>query len=155
MCIRDSAKALDLTVLDSDGKPNVVTMGSYGIGVSRAVAAIAEQSHDQLGLRWPREISPADIHIVATGKEDLPFDTAFELAQKLEAAGLRVMLDDRRDASPGVKFKDAELIGIPTIVIVGKGLANGVIEVRDRWVGTSSEISLEGAETQLLKMVGK
>jgi prolyl-tRNA synthetase len=65
------------------------------------------------------------------------------------------MLDDRRDASPGVKFKDAELIGIPTIVIVGKGLANGVIEVRDRWAGTSSEISLEGAETQLLKMVGK
>jgi prolyl-tRNA synthetase len=152
---RKYAKALDLTVLDSDGKPNVVTMGSYGIGVSRAVAAIAEQSHDQLGLRWPREISPADIHIVATGKEDLPFDTAFELAQKLEAAGVRVMLDDRRDASPGVKFKDAELIGIPTIVIVGKGLANGVIEVRDRWAGTSSEISLEDAETQLLKIVGK
>ncbi len=152
---RKYAKALDLTVLDSDGKPNVVTMGSYGIGVSRAVAAIAEQSHDQLGLRWPREIAPADIHIVATGKEDLPFDTAFDLAQKLEAAGARVMLDDRRDASPGVKFKDAELIGIPTIVIVGKGLANGVIEVRDRWAGTSSEISLEDAETQLLKMVGK
>ncbi len=152
---RKYAKALELTVLDADGKPNVVTMGSYGIGVSRAVAAIAEQSHDQLGLRWPREISPADIHIVATGKEDFPFDTAFELAQKLEVAGVRVMLDDRRDASPGVKFKDAELIGIPTIVIVGKGLANGVIEVRDRWAGTSSEIPVEGAETQLLKMVGK
>jgi prolyl-tRNA synthetase len=151
---RKYAKALDLTVLDSDGKPNVVTMGSYGIGVSRAVAAIAEQSHDQLGLRWPREIAPADIHIVATGKEDLPFDTALELAQKLEAAGARVMLDDRRDASPGVKFKDAELIGIPTIVIVGKGLANGVIEVRDRWAGTSSEIPIDGAVeflSQLLK----
>jgi prolyl-tRNA synthetase len=151
---RKYAKALDLTVLDSDGKPNVVTMGSYGIGVSRAVAAIAEQSHDQLGLRWPREIAPADIHIVATGKEDLPFDTAFDLAGKLEAAGARVMLDDRRDASPGVKFKDAELIGIPTIVIVGKGLANGIIEVRDRWAGTSSEIPIDGAVeflSQLLK----
>lgn len=152
---RKYANALDLTVLDAEGKPNVVTMGSYGIGVSRAVAAIAEQSHDQLGLRWPREISPADLHIVATGKEELPFDTAFELANKLEASGVRVMLDDRRDASPGVKFKDAELIGIPTIVIVGKGLANGVIEVRDRWAGTSREIPVENIEAELLKIVGK
>ena len=90
-------------------------MGSYGIGVSRAVAAIAEQTCDEIGLNWPAEIAPAKVHIVATGKEDLPFDTALKLATDLEVAGISVMLDDRRDASAGVKFKDAELIGNPAL----------------------------------------
>ncbi len=139
------AKALDLTVLDKDGKSQVVTMGSYGIGVSRAVAAIAEQTHDEIGLCWPSEIAPAKVHIVATGKEDLPFDTAEDLAKKLEARAISVMLDDRRDASPGVKFKDAELIGNPIIVIVGKGLANGKVEVRVRKSGQKSEVALDSA----------
>lgn len=150
---RKYAKALDLTVLDKDGKSQVVTMGSYGIGVSRAVAAIAEQTHDELGLCWPREVAPADIHIVATGKEDLPFDTAESLAKELESEGMRVMLDDRRDASPGVKFKDAELIGIPFIVIVGKALVAGKIELRNRLTGEKSEVAIDGAAASIIAVV--
>jgi len=150
---RKYAEALDFTVLDKDGKSQVVTMGSYGIGVSRAVAAIAEQTHDEIGLCWPREVAPADIHIVATGKEDLPFDTAQTLAEELEAHGMRVMLDDRRDASPGVKFKDAELIGIPFIVIVGKALAEGKVELRNRKSGEKTEVELTTAVSDILAVV--
>lgn len=150
---RKYAEALDLTVLDKDGKARVVTMGSYGVGVSRAVAAIAEQSHDEIGLIWPREVAPADVHIVATGKDDVPFDTAEKLAQELEAKGLRVMLDDRRDASPGVKFKDAELIGNPFIVIVGKALAEGKVELRNRRSGEKDEVELNGAVDQIYSVV--
>ena len=150
---RKYAQSLDLTVLDKDGKPVVVTMGSYGIGISRAVAAIAEQTHDELGLCWPREVAPADVHIVATGKEDAPFDKALELAQELEDAGVRTLVDDRRDPSAGVKFKDAELIGIPVIVVVGKGLANGVIEVRNRWNNDKNEVPVERAHSEILAVV--
>jgi prolyl-tRNA synthetase len=142
---RKYADALGLTVLDQNGKSQVVTMGSYGIGVSRAVAAIAEQSYDQIGLSWPLEVAPAKVHIVATGKEDLPFDTAAEIGFKLEAAGISVMLDDRRDPSAGVKFKDAELIGIPIIIIVGKSLADGNIELRNRKTGEKSEVAVDQA----------
>jgi len=150
---RKYAQALDLTVLDADGKSQVVTMGSYGIGVSRAVAAVAEQSHDELGLVWPLEIAPAKVHIVATGKDDLPFDTAEKLAISLEENGITVMLDDRREASPGVKFKDAELIGNPIIVIVGKALVDGKVEVRIRKTGEKREIALSDALTEISSLV--
>jgi prolyl-tRNA synthetase len=150
---RKYAQALDLTVLDQNGKSQVVTMGSYGIGVSRAVAAIAEQTHDEIGLCWPREIAPADIHIVATGKDDLIFETAEKLALDLEAQGLRVMFDDRKDPSAGVKFKDAELIGIPFIVIVGKGLADGILELRVRATGEKSEINAATASSEIYSVV--
>ena len=139
---RKYAQSLGLTVLDKEGKPVVVTMGSYGIGVSRAVAAIAEQTYDELGLCWPSEIAPADVHIVATGKEDHPFDVAEQIAKDLEAKGLEVLLDDRREASAGVKFKDAELIGIPQIIIVGKSLADGKVEIRDRKSSSKQEVVL-------------
>jgi len=142
---RKYAKALDLTVLDKDGKSQVVTMGSYGIGVSRAVAAIAEQTHDEIGLNWPVEIAPAKIHIVATGKEDAIFNFAEQLGQDLEAVGISVMLDDRRDPSAGVKFKDAELIGNPYIVVVGKAFADGKVELRIRKTGEKSEIAASEA----------
>jgi prolyl-tRNA synthetase len=151
---RKYAKALDLTVLDSNGKSQVVTMGSYGIGVSRAVAAIAEQTHDEIGLNWPVELAPAKVHIVAAGKDDLLFDTAIELATKLEAQSISTMVDDRRDASPGVKFKDAELIGNPVIVVVGKALAEGNVEIRVRRTGDKKEVPLTSAVsaiTELLK----
>ena len=128
-------------------------MGSYGIGVSRAVAAIAEQTHDEIGLCWPREIAPADIHIVATGKEDSVFRAAQTLAEDLEQKGLRVMFDDRREASAGVKFKDAELIGIPFIVIVGKALAEGKVEFRVRKSGEKSEIELLSAVSEITSKV--
>ena len=152
---RKYAEALDLTVLDKDGKSKVVTMGSYGIGVSRAVAAIAEQTYDEMGLCWPREVAPADIHIVATGKDDEPFNVAEKFAQDLESAGLRVMLDDRRDASPGVKFKDAELIGIPFIMVVGKGLAEGKVEFRDRKSGEKSEFTLDSALSTIITTINQ
>lgn len=142
---RKYAQALNLTVLDQNGKSQVVTMGSYGIGVSRAVAAIAEQSYDEIGLSWPVEVAPAKVHVVATGKEDNIFETAEKIGVELEARGISVMLDDRRGTSPGVKFKDAELIGIPVIVVVGKALENGQVEVRVRKSGEKSEIAVAGA----------
>jgi prolyl-tRNA synthetase len=148
---RKYAQALNLTVLDQNGKSQVVTMGSYGIGVSRAVAAIAEQSYDEIGLSWPVEVAPAKVHLVATGKEDAVFDAAEKLAADLESRGISVMLDDRRGTSPGVKFKDAELIGIPMIVVVGKALEQGNIEVRVRKTGDKSEVSVASAADEIAK----
>ena len=130
-------------MLDQNGKTQVVTMGSYGIGVSRAVAAIAELNCDDQGLVWPREVSPADVHIVATGKATDPqLPAAERLAAECEAAGLRVLLDDRVGVSPGIKFNDADLLGIPTIVVVGRGLADGIVEVKDRRTGDRRDIPL-------------
>ena len=142
---RKYADALNLTVLDQNGKSQVVTMGSYGIGVSRAVAAIAEQSYDEIGLSWPVEVAPAKVHIVATGKEDAIFDAAEKIATELESRGISVMFDDRRGTSPGVKFKDAELIGIPVIVVVGKALEEGNVEIRVRKSGDKSEVAVASA----------
>ena len=150
---RKYAQALALTVLDQNGKSQIVTMGSYGIGVTRAVAAIAEQTYDEIGLNWPAELAPAKVHIVATGKEDLPFDTAEKIASELEAQGISVMLDDRRGTSPGVKFKDAELIGNPVIVVVGKSLEQGNVEVRVRKTGDKSDVALAGAVTSIAELV--
>lgn len=150
---RKYAQALDLRVLDSNGKSQVVTMGSYGIGVSRAVAAIAEQTHDEIGLNWPVELAPAKVHIVAAGKDDLLFDTAIKLATQLEAKSITTMVDDRRDASPGVKFKDAELIGNPIIVVVGKALAQGNVEIRVRKTGDKKEVPLASAVSEITELL--
>ena len=150
---RKYAQALALTVLDQNGKSQVVTMGSYGIGVTRAVAAIAEQTYDEIGLNWPAELAPAKVHIVATGKEDLPFDTAEKIASELEAQGISVMLDDGRGTSPGVKFKDAELIGNPVIVVIGKSLEQGNVEVRVRKTGDKSDVALAGAVASIAELV--
>ena len=147
---RKYAEALDLKVLDENGKQVVVTMGSYGIGVSRAVAAIAEQTYDEIGLVWPREVSPADVHLVATGKDDAVYEYAENLAASLENAGLRILMDDRRQASPGVKFKDSELLGVPTIVVVGKGLVDGVIEIKDRTTGDRIEVPADEAAERII-----
>lgn len=142
---RKYAEALGLRVLDENGELVTVTMGSYGIGVSRAVAAIAEQHHDDKGLIWPREISPADIYLIAAGKGEEIFATAEKLAAEWDAAGLRVILDDRVGVSPGVKFNDSELLGIPTIVVVGKGLERGVVEVKDRATGVREDVEVAEA----------
>ncbi len=150
---RRYAAALGLTVLDQNGKSQVVTMGSYGIGVSRAVASIAETVVDDKGLCWPREISPADVHIVITGKPTDPtFAASEELAASLEAAGLRILLDDRKGVSPGIKFNDAELLGVPTIVVVGKGLANGTIEVKDRKSGDRVDVAVDEIVAHLVEV---
>jgi prolyl-tRNA synthetase len=138
---RKYAEALGLEVLGPDGRNVVVTMGSYGIGVSRAVAAIAESTLDDLGLCWPREVAPADVHIVTIGKNEAVPEFADRLTTTLTSAGVRVLYDDRADLSAGVKLKDAELIGVPTIVIVGQGLADGTVEVRDRRSGATERVS--------------
>ena len=143
---RKYAEALELTVRDENDRPIVPTMGSYGVGVTRCVAAIAEIELDEIGLVWPREISPADVHIVIAGKEGGPQrDAAESLAADLEAAGVSVLLDDRVGVSPGVRFKDAELIGIPTIVIAGRGIAdesNPTFEVKDRRSGERDDVAV-------------
>ncbi len=142
------AEALGLQVQDESGKLVTVTMGSYGIGVSRAVAAIAETNHDEHGLVWPREVAPADVHLVIAGKEGGPQrPVAEQLAADLEAAGLRVLFDDREGVSPGVRFKDAELIGVPTIVVCGRGIdaddpTDSMVEVKDRRSGERVDVPL-------------
>ena len=148
---RKYAQALNLTVLDQNGKSQVVTMGSYGIGVSRAVAAIAEQTHDEIGLSWPVEVAPAKVHIVVAGKDDSLFEAGEKWALDLEGRSISVMLDDRRGTSPGVKFKDAELIGIPIIVVVGKALEQGNVEIRVRKSGEKSEVAIASAVDEIAK----
>ncbi|GAA2616307.1 proline--tRNA ligase [Streptomyces tubercidicus] len=145
---RKYADAFELDVLGQNGKPARVTMGSYGIGVSRAVAALAEQTHDEKGLCWPREIAPADVHVVAAGKAKQT-ELALEVGEQLGAAGLRVLVDDRAGVSPGVKFTDAELLGVPTIVVAGRRAAEGVVEVKDRRTGEREELTVEEAVARL------
>jgi prolyl-tRNA synthetase len=137
---RKYAEALGLAVLDENGKQVVVTMGSYGIGVSRLVAAIAETTHDDKGLSWPRGVAPADAHVVIAGKDPAVVDGAMRVAAALDAAGLDVILDDRT-VSAGVKFADAELLGVPVAVVVGKRFADGLVEVRERATGQRTEVA--------------
>lgn len=146
---RKYAEALDLKVLDENGKLVTVTMGSYGIGVTRIVAVLAEANNDEKGLIWPASVSPADIHVVAAGKDDVIYETAAKLAKELEAKGKSVILDDRLKVSPGVKFSDAELLGIPQIVIVGRGLENGEVDLWDRRSGERRSVQVELAVAEL------
>lgn len=152
---RKYADALGLQVLDQNGKLTTVTMGSYGIGVTRAVAAIVESSHDDKGIVWPRAVAPADVHVVVTGKGEELFTAADELVADLEKRGLDVIYDDRPKVSAGVKFSDAELVGVPTIVVVGRGLADGVVEVKDRATGEAQNVELEKIGDFLTELVGK
>ncbi|MCX2711447.1 proline--tRNA ligase [Mycolicibacterium sp. J2] len=145
---RKYTDAFTADVLGEDGKPVRLTMGSYGIGVSRLVAVIAEQQHDELGLRWPASVSPFDAHVVIANKDAAARAGAGELAGELDRLGLEVLLDDRT-ASPGVKFKDAELLGVPWIVVVGRGWADGVVELRNRFSGETREIAVDGAAAEI------
>ncbi|MER6271178.1 proline--tRNA ligase [Streptomyces sp900105755] len=140
--------ALKLDVLGQNGKPVRVTMGSYGIGVSRAVAALAEQTADDKGLVWSREVAPADVHVVAAGKA-LQTELALDVSEKLRAAGLRVLVDDRAGVSPGVKFTDAELIGVPQILVAGRRSGEGVLELKDRRTGEREELTVDEAIARL------
>ena len=141
---RKYTDAFDVDVLGEDGKPVRLTMGSYGVGVSRLVAVIAEQHHDELGLRWPASVSPFDVHVVIANKDTAARAGAEELAAALDGGGYEVLLDDRT-VSPGVKFKDAELLGVPWIVVVGRGWADGVVELRNRFTGDTREIPVADA----------
>jgi prolyl-tRNA synthetase len=139
---RKYAEALGLKVLDENGKLVTVTMGSYGIGVTRAMAVIAETNNDDRGLIWPRNVSPFDVHVVAATKEEVVYDAAEQLVADLEATGADVLFDDRRKVSPGVKFGDAELLGVPIIVVVGKGAADGMVELWDRRTGVKTPTAI-------------
>jgi len=149
---RKYAEALGLKVLDQNGKLVTVTMGSYGVGISRAVAAVAEGTCDDKGLCWPPELAPFDVHVLAAGKDDLVTTAAADLSVRLDEAGVSVLLDDRT-VSPGVKFADSEIMGMPTIVVVGRGLSDGVIEVRDRRSGEQIEVPVEDALGEILAAV--
>ncbi|WP_350347096.1 proline--tRNA ligase [Agromyces sp. G08B096] len=138
------AETLGLKVLDENGKLVTVTMGSYGIGVTRILAIIAELNNDDKGLIWPAPVAPFDVHVLATGKDQAAFDAAERVVADLEAAGLEVLYDDRPKLSPGVKFADAELIGIPKIVIAGRGVADGVVELWDRRSGERTQVPVDG-----------
>ncbi|MDR0504671.1 MAG: proline--tRNA ligase [Bifidobacteriaceae bacterium] len=147
---RKYAEALSLQVLDPDGKLVTVTMGSYGLGITRTVAALVEANHDASGLVWPMIVAPAPVHLVATGKDETVFTAAEQLASQFEEIGVEVLFDDRRKVSPGVKFGDAELLGMPLIVIVGKQLGEGLVELRDRRTGQRQSVAL----TEVVNVVG-
>ncbi|WP_409182338.1 proline--tRNA ligase [Amycolatopsis sp. VS8301801F10] len=149
---RKYTDAFEVDALGPDSKPVRITMGSYGVGVSRLVAVLAEQNHDEHGLVWPREVSPFDVHVVIAGKDETVREGAEKLAAELDAAGLEIILDDRK-ATPGVKFADAELVGVPTILVVGRGLANGLVEVKDRRTGEREEIAVDSVVDHLAKLV--
>ncbi|AVM00428.1 proline--tRNA ligase [Gordonia iterans] len=149
---RKYADAFGLDVLGENGKPVRVTMGSYGLGVSRMVAVLAEQLHDDKGLVWPREVAPFDVHLVIANKDEAAVAGAHRLAGELDAAGLEILFDDRK-ASPGVKFKDAELLGMPTVVVVGRGWADGTVEIRDRATGEAAAVPIADAVSSVLAAV--
>ncbi|HAM25943.1 MAG TPA: proline--tRNA ligase [Microbacteriaceae bacterium] len=139
---RKYAEALGLKVLDENGKLVTVTMGSYGIGVTRILAVIAEANNDEKGLIWPKNVSPFDIHVIAATKEPEVHAAAEKLVAELEDARFDVLFDDRPKVSPGVKFGDAELIGVPVIVIVGKGVAQGNVELWDRRTNERTPVAI-------------
>ena len=140
---RKYAEVFGLKVLDENGKLVTVTMGSYGIGVTRIMAVIAESNNDEKGLIWPTNVSPYDVHIIAAGKEEVVFATAEALAGSLEESGFDVLYDDRPKVSPGVKFGDAELLGVPLIVIVGRDAAEGRVEVWNRRSNERTSVALD------------
>lgn len=150
---RKYAEALGLSVLDVNGKATTVTMGSYGIGVSRALAAVAENTCDELGLAWPVNLAPYHVHVLATGKDQAVFDTAEQIATELEGAGVEVLYDDRVKVSAGVKFADAELLGMPLALVVGRSLADGVVEIRHRASGEREEVAPDTAVARLVELV--
>jgi prolyl-tRNA synthetase len=146
---RKYAEALGLKVLDENGKLVTVTMGSYGIGVTRILAIIAEENNDENGLIWPAAVAPFDVHVIATGKDPAIFEAAESVVAEIEATGREVLFDDRPKVSPGVKFGDAELIGVPVIVIAGRGIADGVVELWDRRTGERTQVPVAEIASRL------
>ena len=152
---RKYAESLGLKVLDQNGKQVVVTMGSYGFGVTRAVAALVESNHDDKGIIWPRHLAPADIHVVPTGKGEDAAEAAEQIVAQLEAAGVRVLFDDRKKVSPGVRFGDFELLGVPSMLVIGRGLADGLLEIKDRATSDSREIRREEVVAEVLAEIDR
>lgn len=148
------SKALDLTVLNENGKAVPVWMGCYGIGVSRVMSCIAEVYNDDNGLKWPAVVAPAQVHVIATGRDQLAFDTAEKLVADLAEAGVEVIFDDRPKVSPGIKFKDSELLGMPYIAVCGRDtVANGTIEIRHRDGSDTQIVSVDQAAEALISQI--
>ena len=152
---RKYAESLGLKVLDQNGKQVVVTMGSYGFGVTRAVAALVESNHDDKGIIWPRPLAPADIPVVPTGKGEEAAEAAEQIVAQLEEAGVGVLFDDRKKVSPGVRFGDFELLGVPSMLVIGRGLSDGLLEIKDRATGESREIRREDVVAEVLAEIGR
>ena len=152
---RKYTEAFDVKILDENGKRSVPTMGSYGLGVSRLIAVLAEQMHDDKGLRWPTTVAPFDVHVVIANKDAAAGEAAESLAGELDAAGLEVIFDERPKVGPGVKFKDAELLGMPLVVIVGRGFAEGTVELRNRLTGETTNIAYQDAVATIRELAGK
>lgn len=150
---RKYTDAFEVDILDVNGKRSRPTMGSYGIGVSRLVAVLAEQLHDDRGLRWPASVAPFQAHVVIANKDAAAAEAAEKLAEQLDAAGVSVLFDDRPKVSPGVKFKDSELLGMPVVVIVGRGFADHKVELRDRMGGATTEIDYDDAVDSVLALI--
>lgn len=146
---RKYTDAFGFDVLGEDGKPARVTMGSYGIGVSRLMAVLAEQGADEKGLSWPAAAAPYDVHVVIANKDEAAARGAEELAEAFDGAGLQVLFDDRK-ASPGVKFKDSELVGMPWVVVVGRGWSEGTVELRERATGVVTQVPVDGAAEAII-----
>ncbi|HET7203157.1 MAG TPA: proline--tRNA ligase [Steroidobacteraceae bacterium] len=150
------SEAMNATVLDEQGRSVVMFMGCYGIGVTRVVAAAIEQNHDERGIVWPEPIAPFDVSLIPINlqKSERVRETAERLYADLQAAGLDVLFDDR-DARPGVKFADDELVGIPHRIVVGdKGLDRGVLEYKRRRDGHAAEVPVAQAVEFLKSMRG-
>ena len=152
---RKYTEAFDVKILDENGKRSVPTMGSYGLGVSRLIAVLAEQMHDDKGLRWPTTVAPFDVHVVIANKDAAAGEAAESLAGELDAVGLEVIFDERPKVGPGVKFKDAELLGMPLVVIVGRGFAEGTVELRNRLTGETTNIAYQDAVATIRELAGK
>ncbi|MCX2163024.1 proline--tRNA ligase [Corynebacterium auriscanis] len=151
---RKYTEAFDVQILDENGKRAVPTMGSYGIGVSRLVAVLAEQMHDEYGLRWPVAVAPYEVHVVIANKDAAAAEAAEKLTEQLSAQGLDVLIDDRPKVSPGVKFKDSELLGMPLVVVVGRGFADGKVELRNRLSGEKVEVDYDQAIVAVQQQLG-
>lgn len=149
---RKYTEAMDVQILDENGKRAVPTMGSYGIGISRMLAVIAEQRHDEKGLVWPVEIAPYQVHVAVANKDAAALEAGERIAAELSDAGLEVLFDDRPKVSPGVKFKDAELLGMPFIVILGRSFADGIVELRIRG-GETLEVPADGVVAKVQELV--
>ena len=151
---RKYTEAMDVQILDENGKRAVPTMGSYGIGISRMLAVIAEQRHDDKGLVWPVEIAPYQVHVAVANKDAAALEAGDRIAAELSEAGLEVLFDDRPKVSPGVKFKDAELLGMPFIVILGRAFADGNVELRIRG-GETLEVPADQIVAKVQELVAE
>ena len=146
---RKYTEAFDVQILDENGKRAVPTMGSYGIGVSRMMAVLAEQRHDEKGLNWPLDVAPYQVHVAVANKDQDAIEAGNKLVEALDKAGLEVLFDDRPKVSPGVKFKDAELLGMPFCAILGRSFKDGIIELRIRG-GETLEVPADSIVEELL-----